>query len=829
MPPSPFGLVGRDAVRAAIAAAIERDEPVALLGEAGVGKTTLMRAAAARANREAHEGGALGLLDWMPYLALERALGRGLSGPDELVAREVIDGVGAGLLILDDLQWAHPATLAILERLAPRIAVLAAVRAVDPGSPRAIDALTLAGFAIQTLEPLDPESAETMVAGLRPDLPRSRQRSLAAASGGNPLFIEELSRTDDDAPILDGVVRLRLDGLSEAGLLAMARLARAAESVPDAALGSATVELVGRGLAIEDGGRVWVRHELLGAAAVRRLDAEQIRRIDRELAAAATSPGIAARHLLRAGDTVAAHRAALEAASAATSDIERAAHLRLASQTASSADADAIRLDAAFAFLDAELVADARAEVDLVATDDPRLAGRRALADALTTQADGMPDRAYGIAMDGLGLGDLPPEVEVGLRVSVAFAAAYDPEHVDEALALSTEAVRRAIEVGSQIPAARSAHAQALFRSGDPAWDDENLTAAAEARARGDETAEIAAMRSRIFILLRAGRTNDALLAADALMTRGRELDNAVCQEVAESWRVGLLWHAGRFREAADLADARMADLGHDDEFYRSQAALDLGWFEEGRVRSERMLAIAKDGEFDRGEALWLVADAAVMGGRWATAARTATEHGDRFPEAQHRPFVVVSGAWASLALGRGIPALPEPAGLALLDGAPIETRGVSELSTGDHRSAARSFLAAAEAWHGRHERGALRSRWAGAEALRQAGATAEARVQLLALEEELVALGAGGWLPRVRRSLRQSGVRRTAPRERVDGSPLTVRELEILRLVAHGARDQEIAGRLGVSRWAVVRAVESASAKLGASNRAQAIQRLPA
>jgi LuxR family quorum sensing-dependent transcriptional regulator len=67
-------------------------------------------------------------------------------------------------------------------------------------------------------------------------------------------------------------------------------------------------------------------------------------------------------------------------------------------------------------------------------------------------------------------------------------------------------------------------------------------------------------------------------------------------------------------------------------------------------------------------------------------------------------------------------------------------------------------------------------------------------------------------------------GVRRAVQRESVPGSPLTVREREILRLSGSGLRDREIATRLGVSRWAVVRAAESAAAKLGTASRNEAI-----
>jgi DNA-binding CsgD family transcriptional regulator len=47
------------------------------------------------------------------------------------------------------------------------------------------------------------------------------------------------------------------------------------------------------------------------------------------------------------------------------------------------------------------------------------------------------------------------------------------------------------------------------------------------------------------------------------------------------------------------------------------------------------------------------------------------------------------------------------------------------------------------------------------------------------------------------------------------------------MALVASGLRDREIGARLGLSRWAVLRTVGSATAKLGASTRAEAVAAL--
>jgi LuxR family maltose regulon positive regulatory protein len=57
-------------------------------------------------------------------------------------------------------------------------------------------------------------------------------------------------------------------------------------------------------------------------------------------------------------------------------------------------------------------------------------------------------------------------------------------------------------------------------------------------------------------------------------------------------------------------------------------------------------------------------------------------------------------------------------------------------------------------------------------------------------------------------------------------GPPLTARELEVLRLIAAGLRNQEIADQLSISTATVKRHVANAYAKLGARHRTDALAR---
>ena len=128
-------MIGRETELQALASAIAAGEPLALVGEAGVGKTTLARTAVADSGRRLMEGGALATLSWMPYMPVARALGRAVPAGDEVHLATVIrHAVGDGVLFLDDLHWAGRETRRLLPLLAGRLAIVAAIRSGDPTS-----------------------------------------------------------------------------------------------------------------------------------------------------------------------------------------------------------------------------------------------------------------------------------------------------------------------------------------------------------------------------------------------------------------------------------------------------------------------------------------------------------------------------------------------------------------------------------------------------------------------------------------------------------------------------------------------------------------------
>jgi LuxR family maltose regulon positive regulatory protein len=108
------------------------------------------------------------------------------------------------------------------------------------------------------------------------------------------------------------------------------------------------------------------------------------------------------------------------------------------------------------------------------------------------------------------------------------------------------------------------------------------------------------------------------------------------------------------------------------------------------------------------------------------------------------------------------------------------------------------------------------RARLALAASLAALGAQAAARREADAAQSALARLGAERESARAGALLEQIGDR--------DAGPLSARELEVLRLVAEGSTDREIAARLVLSHHTVHRHVSNIYAKLGCSTRAAAV-----
>ena len=820
-------LLGRDFEVQRLVELLESDTPVVVVGEAGVGKTSLVRAAIGATGRRAFEGGGFGTLAWVPFLAVERAIGRQVSDADPaFAARELIRTVGDGVLYADDLHWVDPQSRAALGEVIGRLGIVFGVRAGDPGTEGALAMLPATCVRID-LEPLDSRrSRRPGPAGLagtgcgdraacRPPGRRKPAAGLGARDGRRP------SR---DAR---GRCPVRLDALDDPAREAMTLLALAGHPMPAPVLGPGAGRLAIAGLAILDAdGRLRVRHELIAAAAVEEVVEPRRSEMFERLARLATDPGEAARFYQAAGDLSEAHAKALAAADAASTPGERAAHLEVAAATVTGPSSTTLRVQAADALVEAYEPARAMALLaGLAGSDDPDVAIVEARAHRLSYN---LPEARLALArgLGGVTIATPPSASEIQLHIEFARLAAAEMGDAAGILASARHARELADEGGVAIPEAWAALGEAKILAADLNGLDD-LAVAQERAAREGRPALALTIGSRlVFALLKAGRAQDGRMLAGRLMVEAAELRLAAWESRMRYWSAAFAWHGGDPLAAVAISDALVEDgaLGAGEDWYGIQALADLGRLDEARIRAERALADAKGGEYDLGEALWLAADVAFLSGRWADTVALADRHARDVPNAHHRLFIELPAAWATVELGRPATWPHRRHGMPIQEGGSIELEALRAMAGQAWDEAGSAFRKAAAAWAGRHARGERRTRWAAAECDRLAGRVADATDALLALEADLAACSEVPTLARTQRSLRLAGVRRAAPRQAVPGSPLTLREREILRLSGSGVRDGQIAARLGISRWAVVRATESAAAKLGASSRAEAV-----
>jgi DNA-binding CsgD family transcriptional regulator/tetratricopeptide (TPR) repeat protein len=142
----------------------------------------------------------------------------------------------------------------------------------------------------------------------------------------------------------------------------------------------------------------------------------------------------------------------------------------------------------------------------------------------------------------------------------------------------------------------------------------------------------------------------------------------------------------------------------------------------------------------------------------------------------------------------------------------------------GEHARAAASFARAAAAWQALpRPYDALLARERQACCLLAAGRPETALPLLGQVRAELITLGALGDADRVVRTLREHGVAAKGPQrggKRGLGDQLSPRELEVVRLLARGQTDREIAEVLVVSPKTVAYHLDSARRKLKAQSR---------
>ena len=473
-------LVGRDEelrrLETFLDEAAQGPATLALVGQAGIGKTTLWRGAVDRARargyrvlearpseaerelsfagladllRDVH--GEIGGLPAPQRRALRVALlleePRG-TPPDERAVATALSGLltslaedGSVVVAVDDVQWLDGPTQSAL-RFALRRANVAALLAhrvdADGDELREAHVLDIGPLGLDELDDL-------LLRALGASFLRPTLLQIERVSGGNPLFALELARAlaalpeplhpSEPLPVPDDLrvlVAARLDRLSQgaraAALLAAAAM-RPTRALLEHAGGDGVDELIAAGVLVDDGDAICFAHPLLAGTAYSTASSGERGAAHRLLAGLAADPEERGHHLAAAADVPdAGVAAAVDAASAqarARGATDAAARLaaRAVELTPSAdiADLHRRRLAEADMWVAAGISARARAVLD----DALPQASRRQRGEVLSAMAyiaanvEGADERALEIAEAGLA--ELAPE-DADLRVQLELA-----------------------------------------------------------------------------------------------------------------------------------------------------------------------------------------------------------------------------------------------------------------------------------------------------------------------------------------------------------------------------------------------------------------------
>jgi DNA-binding CsgD family transcriptional regulator len=567
---------------------------VVLAGPPGIGRTGALRRIGAAFRGPVFTGGGLAMLSTAPGLALARAVRVRLPVHDPaLLAEAVRSRVRTGLLALDDLQWADPATLAALPVIAAHCRVVVALRTPHRLPPAADGALRAAAAAWLPVPPLPADTAAALARQLAPAVPDRIVADLVRRAGGVPLAVATLARQAaahrDTGPAAgDDTGRLPAqpttappdgaagspgtgagpaapqptsappaDPLAYAVATALADLARPARTAmaalgllgrPAAAvtLGDGVAELLAAGLAEPAGGAIAPVSPFVAEVAAGLLADAERRALHRRLADL-VPPAEAARHLAAAGESQLAYRAAVTAAQASPSSGERSDLLLLACGLPGVDSDPPVRLAAARA---AVHTGRPRAALRVLATAGPGHAAAVLRGEALLQVGDtaaavdavaGVPD---GAPPDLLGARD---------RVRLLGLLAADPTGAVAAL----DAILARHGDPPPHPGLRAAVAAVRAAARQPGWEY-GLASAAAAGGADDPLAA----RWSAWLLVEA-------LAADGRLAEAAQAASAAAQacaaDLAYSWQTRFLaaglWCAALRGDGLDEVARRAGDL----------------------------------------------------------------------------------------------------------------------------------------------------------------------------------------------------------------------------------------------------------------------------
>ncbi|MET8149691.1 LuxR C-terminal-related transcriptional regulator [Actinoplanes sp. NPDC049668] len=819
------------------AAHVRRPGLVMLTGAPGSGRSTLLRRIAAVAPGPVHAGGGLAMLAAVPALALSRAVKARLPTHDvPLLAEAVRSRVRGGLLILDDLQYADPATLAALPHLARNVRVLVALRAPHRLDEETVAALRSAATAWLDVPPLNTVTATDLARRVGGQLTDDALAAVVRRAGGNPLAVTALSRQagagrgapDTDIDQVAYAIATALADLPRPARTALAALGLLGRPAPAALLGPGAAELLEAGLVVDGDDGLAPVSAYFAETAAGLLDAAARTDLHRALAERAPDAE-AARHLAAAGDHAGAYRRALTAADKPGGD--RAGLLLFACELPGVTVGPRVRIAAADALLAAGRPHPAArvlttpgplgVEADVLRGEALLQAGDPAGARAAVRP---VPDAAGGTVVAArdriLLLAELAADPAGALDAAEKIAARYPAPPPGVAAALA---------------AVRAAHRV-------PGWDTE-LAAAA-----GTGTDRLAGRWSAWLLvehLVADGRlAQAATVARDAAAACAADLAYswqtrflAVCDwaEVLQGAMIAASAAAARepapaadplaaidaesmpARDAADRALRRAADLTDralpaDARGYAT-AATALVEADTGLLAAARGRLATPDGH---PATAWVAREAAWLDGQPDRAAQpSGTTTAGLLTGLRHitaRWAAYDSGATARAAYASAFdldtPAPEIPAGLPT-----AARRTLTAWATGT------GFAAAADTWTGVALREEIRCLLAAGlhEQDPERAVAALLRAEHLADTAGLVVLAG-----RARRGLRRHHVHRDTRSPR-SGSRLTRRETDVLRLVAAGEPTRRIAGQLGISAETVDTHIRAGMRKLGARTRTEA------
>ncbi|MFC3381711.1 LuxR C-terminal-related transcriptional regulator [Couchioplanes caeruleus subsp. azureus] len=810
------------------AAHLRRPGLVVLTGGPGAGRNTLLRRVVQAAAGPVHAGGGLAMLAGVPALALSRAVKARLPAHDvPLLAEAVRSRVRTGLLVLDDLQYADPATLAALPHLATRIRVVAALRTPHRLPDATVAALRDAATAWLDIPPLPADDAADLARRTAGHLDDATVAAVVARAGGNPLAVTALARA---AGAARGTPDTGIDQVAYAIATALADLPRPARTAlaalgllgrpaPAPLLGTGAQDLHHAGLVQDTGDGIAPVSAYVAEIAAGLLDADARNDLHRALAAAVPDAE-AARHLAAAGDHAQAYRKALAAADHTTGG-DRADLLLFACARPGVTVTPRVRVAAADALLTAGRP---HAAATVLTTPGPLGVEADVLrGEALLQAGDPAAARAAGAEVPDAAAASVFAARD---RILLLADLATDPAAAaDTAAKIAARHPDPPPAVAAALAAVRAAHRT-------PGWEGE-LAAAASA-ATDPLTARWSAWLL-VDHLGADGRLADAAQAA-------RSAAAACGAALAYSWQTRFLAVAGWaevlqghtrpasggvaaptpapasggvaaptpasvaddvVRRGADLADRA---LPPDARAY-ALAATALVEADTGLLAAARARLAAPQ---EHPVTAWVAREAAWLDGQPERAAAPADlRTAGLLAGLQH-----ITARWA--AYDTGGPARP-PAGAtapAIPAGVPdAARRTLTAWATGT------GFTAAAQAWTGTARREQIRCLLAAGlqETDPERAVAALLEAEQLADEAGLVVLAG-----RARRGLRRHRVHRDARSPR-SGTNLTRRELDVLHLVAAGEPTRRIAGQLGISTETVDTHIRAGMRKLGARTRTEA------